>query len=213
MPREATVYVVDDDAGILKSMRWLLESARLPVKTFDSGAVFLECYDPNDPGCLIVDMRMPGMNGIEVQRRLAEMGARLPIIVMTAHADVPACIESFKSGVFDFIEKPADDELLLKRIQEALALDQENRQLEKARNDFAARLSELSPRERQVMHLVAGGRNLKQIALELDISIQTAAKHRSRMLEKVGASNDVELSRIAAQFGATAGGAPQLTTV
>src|SRR5690242_1657462 len=89
MPRESTVFVVDNDAGILKSMRWLIESAGLRVKTFDSGATFLECYDPDDAGCLIVDMRMPRMNGLEVQRHLAEVGAKLPIIVMTAHADVP----------------------------------------------------------------------------------------------------------------------------
>ena len=202
MPRESTVYVVDDDPGILKSMRWLIESARLPVKTFDSGATFLECYDSDDPGCLILDMQMPGMKGLEVQRRLAELCARLPIIVMTAHADVPVCIESFKSGVFDFIEKPADDGLLLARIRQALALDQENRRLDGARHALAARLSELSPRERQVMHLVADGRNLKQIALGLDISIQTAAKHRARMLEKIGADNDVKLARMVTQAGA-----------
>ena len=107
---EPTVYIVDDDPGILKSMRWLLESAHLRVQTFNSGASFLECYDAGDPGCLILDMRMPGMTGLEVQKRLAQMGAQLPIIIMTAHADVRVCIESFKSGVFDFIEKPADDD-------------------------------------------------------------------------------------------------------
>ena len=121
MCRNSTIYVVDDDPGVLKSIRWLIESMLLPVRTYNSGAMFLECYDCDDPGCLILDMRMPGMNGIEVQQRLAERGARLPIIVMTAHADVPTCIESFKSGVFDFIEKPADDQLLVKRIQQALA--------------------------------------------------------------------------------------------
>jgi FixJ family two-component response regulator len=200
MPSEPTVYLVDDDSGILKSMRWLLESAHLRVKTFNSGASFLECYDADDPGCLILDMRMPGMTGLDVQKILAQMGAQLPIIVMTAHADVPVCIESFKSGVFDFIEKPADDDLLLARVRKALLLDEENRRRKASRNDFAERAASLSPRERQVMHLVVAGKNLKQIALELNISVQTAAKHRAGMLEKLGLDNDVQLVRLAGQF-------------
>jgi len=200
MPSEPIVYIVDDDPGILKSMRWLLESAHLRVKTFNSGLVFLECYDADDPGCLILDMRMPGMTGLDVQKRLAQMGAQLPIIIMTAHADVPVCIESFKSGVFDFIEKPADDDLLLARVRKALLLDEENRRLKSFRNDFAERTASLSPRERQVMHLVVAGKNLKQIALDLDISVQTAAKHRAGMLEKLGLDNDVQLVRLAAKF-------------
>jgi FixJ family two-component response regulator len=200
MPFEPTVYIVDDDPGILKSMRWLLESAHLRVKTFNSGALFLECYDADDPGCLILDMRMPGMTGLDVQKRLAQMGAQLPIIIMTAHADVPVCIESFKSGVFDFIEKPANDDLLLGRVRKALALDAENRRRKAYRNDFSERAASLSARERQVMHLVVAGKNLKQIALELCIGVQTAAKHRAGMLEKLGLDNDVQLVRLAGQF-------------
>jgi len=200
MPFEQAVYIVDDDPGILKSMRWLLESAHLRVHTFSSGASFLECYNADDPGCLILDMRMPGITGLDVQKRLAQMGAQLPIIVMTAHADVPVCIESFKSGVFDFIEKPADDDLLLERIRKALLVDEENRKRKASRNDFAERAATLSPRERQVMHLVIAGKNLKQIALELGVGVQTAAKHRAGMFEKLGLDNDVQLVRLTGQF-------------
>jgi FixJ family two-component response regulator len=200
MPSEPIVYIVDDDAGILKSMRWLLESAHLRVKTFNSGASFLECFDADDPGCLILDMRMPGMTGLDVQKKLAQMGAQQPIIIMTAHADVPVCIESFKSGVFDFIEKPADDDFLLARVRKALELDEQNRRLKASQNEFAQRTASLSPRERQVMHLVVAGKNLKQIALDLDVSVQTAAKHRAGMLDKLGLDNDVQLVRLAAQF-------------
>src|SRR5262245_24277011 len=195
-----TVYVVDDDPGIIKSMRWLIESAQLPVKTFSSGLAFLEYYEPGYSGCLVLDMQMPGMNGLDVQRCLAARGAELPIIVMTAHADIAACVESFKSGIFDFIEKPADDELLLNRIHQAMAADARRRELSGSRSQFAAMMADLSPREIEVMHLVADGRTLKQIALELGVSIQTSAKHRARMLNKLKLENDVALVRLMMQI-------------
>jgi two-component system, LuxR family, response regulator FixJ len=128
MMNEPTVYAVDDDAAVLKSLRWLIGSAGLQVKTFSSGASFLEGYDAKRPGCLILDMRMPGMNGLELQTHLLERGIRLPVIFMTGHADVPACTESFRSRAFDFIEKPANDEYLLRRIAEAITQDTERLQ-------------------------------------------------------------------------------------
>jgi two-component system, LuxR family, response regulator FixJ len=199
MKTEPTVYVVDDDLGILKSMRWLVEAAGLLVKTFSSGASFLENYDPTCPGCLVLDMRMPGMNGLEVQSRLVEHGDLLPIIIMTGHGDVPLCVKFFKSGAFDFIEKPANDEVLLDRITEAIAADAQRRRFRLKSPDVVARMATLTPRETEVMELVVDGKTLKQIAVELEITIQTVAKHRAKVLDKLNVDNDVELARLALQ--------------
>jgi two-component system, LuxR family, response regulator FixJ len=193
MNARPTVFVVDDDPGVLKSLRWLIESARMPVKTFPSATAFLEAYDPQEPGCLVLDMRMPHINGLELQSQLPERGIRLPVIMITAHADVPQCVQSFKFGVFDFLEKPVDDTLLLGRIESALEFDAQWRREEARRMQFASRLEMLSPREEQVRQLVAAGRTIKEIAAELGIGVQTVAKHRKRLLDKLQLNDPVEL--------------------
>ena len=162
MTSEPTVYVVDDDLGVLKSMRWLLESDGLSVKTFSSGASFLENYDTSCPGCLVLDMRMPRMGGLEVQNRLVQARVELPIIMMTGHGDIPACAKSFKSGAFDFFEKPANDNALLERIKQAIAADIERRRFAINSRGVVARLSQLTPREEEVMRLVVDGKSLKR---------------------------------------------------
>jgi two-component system response regulator FixJ len=196
MATQATVYIVDDDESVRRSLRWLIESAHFAVETFGSGEAFLDSYDPSQPGCLILDIRMNGMSGLDVQRQLIDRKFTLPVIVMTGHADVPVCTNAFKAGAFDFIEKPADDEVLIGAIRKALAADAQHRRRNYVEPDRSARLRGLSPRESEVMELIVKGRNQKQIAMDLNISLQTAAKHRAKVLSKLGVANDVELTRL-----------------
>ena len=193
MTSEPMVYVVDDDLGVPKSMAGSGMEG-LSVKTFLSGASFLENYDTSCPGCLVLDMRMPRMGGLEVQNRLVQARVEPPIIMMTGHGDIPACAKSFKSGAFDFFEKPANDNALLERIKQAIAADIERRGFAINSRGVVARLSQLTPREEEVMRLVVDGKSLKQIAVQLNISIQTAAKHRTHLHRKLGLENDAELS-------------------
>jgi two-component system response regulator FixJ len=196
MASQATVYIVDDDESVRRSLRWLIESAHFAVETFTSGEEFLDSYDPSRPGCLILDIRMNGMSGLDVQRKLAEKKFAIPVIMKTGHGDVPLCTKAFKAGAFDFIEKPANDKVLIHAIQQALAADAEHRQRNDIEPERLGRLSRLSPRETEVMELIVKGRNQKQIALDLNISFQTAAKHRAKVLTKLGVANDVELTRL-----------------
>lgn len=196
MKPKPTVYIVDDDESVRRSLRWLIESAQLSVETFASGEAFLDHYDPLRPACLILDIRMHGMNGLEVQRKLIDNGFKLPVIVMTGHGDVTTCTKAFKSGAVDFIEKPADEKVLLKLILDALAADAQRLLQDHSDAASLVRLSDLTPRESEVMDLIIKGSSQKQIAAQLDISIQTTAKHRAKVLEKLGVSNDVELARL-----------------
>jgi two-component system, LuxR family, response regulator FixJ len=196
MATQATVYIVDDDESVRRSLRWLLESAHFAVETFASGEEFLDFYDPSQPGCLILDVRMNGMSGLDVQRKLAEKNFTIPVIVKTGHGDVPVCTKAFKAGAFDFIEKPANDKVLIRAIHKALAADAQHRRRNYVEPDRSRRLSRLSPREAEVMELIVKGRNQKQIAVDLNISFQTAAKHRTKVLTKLGVANDVELTRL-----------------
>jgi two-component system, LuxR family, response regulator FixJ len=203
MMTEPTVYIVDNDPAVLKSLCWLIESAHLTVKTFSSGESFLEQFDDDSPGCLILDVRMPGLNGLEVQERLNEQGAKIPVIVMTGYGEVPLCARAFKSGAFDFFEKPANEDALLSRIQEAIDRDVQRRRLAVEPSMFAANLAELTPRELDVMDMIVSGKTQKHIAAELGISIQTVAKHRARVLEKLEVDNDVELVRLVLKLRVT----------
>jgi FixJ family two-component response regulator len=196
MATQATVYIVDDDESVRRSLRWLIESAHFAVETFASGEEFLDSYDPSQPGCLMLDIRMNGMNGLDVQRKLMDKHFTIPVIVMTGHGDVPVCTKAFKLGAFDFIEKPADDRVLIGAIQKAIAADIQHRERDYVEPDRLGRLTELSPREAEVMELIVKGRNQKQIAMDLNISFQTAAKHRAKVLSKLGVTNDVELTRL-----------------
>lgn len=208
MPK-AVVNIVDDDPAVLRSMRWLIESAHLEleVHTFSSGPTFLQNFSHQTPSCVVLDMRMPGMNGRELQELLVNTGNEIPVIFMTGHGDVAACAGAFRLGAFDFIEKPADDEFLLTRIQQAIAEDAKRRQRAASPAVEAAEFGnpteatglwpELTAREIDVVALIVAGRSQKQIATELAISVQTVAKHRARVLEKLGVDNNVELVRLA----------------
>jgi FixJ family two-component response regulator len=198
MTDKPTIFVVDNDPGALRSLCWLIQQADLPVRAYRSGREFLESYRPEETGCLVLDVRMPEMDGLEVQQRLWQAGIELPIIFITAHGDVPTCAQAFKAGAFDFLEKPVDDEVLLDHIQEALARNAEQKwRISTA--EFAARSSQLTPAEKAVLELLISGKSLKEIAISRNVTIQTTWRHRASILRKMGVENDVQLVRIATQ--------------
>ncbi len=188
------VYVVDDDDALRDSLRWLLESAGYKVSAHSTAERFLLAYRPGMAGCLVLDVRMPGASGLELQQELMRRAATLPIIFVTGHGDVPMAVEAVKNGAFHFLEKPFKDEQLLRLIDEA------SRQSVPAtehaqRLCAAARLATLTQREREVMDLVVHGRKNKQIADALGISIKTVEAHRARAMEKMDVSSVAELVR------------------
>src|SRR5262245_35090492 len=164
MTRPPTVYVVDDDAAVRKSLRWLLESVSLPVETFGTAQEFLESFDPDRPGCLVVDVRLPGMSGLELQERVASLGGGLAAMVLTGHGDVPMVVRAMKGGAIDFLEKPFSDQLLVDRVQQAIRLDSQVRRQKAQRGEVAARLNALTPREREVLERVVQGKSNKMMA-------------------------------------------------
>jgi FixJ family two-component response regulator len=190
------VFIIDDDVAALDSLRCLLESVKLRVEAYSKPTEFLEAYDPARPGCIVLDVRMPEMSGLELQQELVRRGHPPQIIVITGYADVPVCSTAFRAGAFDFIEKPANHQLLLGRIQRAIEQDVADRRARGEDPRLLERRNRLTPRERQVLDLVVAGQTLKQIAATLQVGIQTAAKHRSRMLEKMQVATDVELVRL-----------------
>jgi two-component system response regulator FixJ len=184
-----TVFVVDDDPGVLDAVQLLLRSVGLQSRGFASAPEFLEAFDPEVPGCLVLDLRMPGMSGRELQRRLLELGSELPIIFVTAHGDVPTAVEAVKDGAVDFIQKPFPEEKLLDKINSALELDKRRRRERNERKEIERRVQSLTPREREVMARVAGGTMNKNIARQLGISQRTVEIHRARVMEKMRASS------------------------
>lgn len=193
MTTEATIFLVDDDESLRDALVWLLESVELTVENFASADEFLKSFDPSRPGCLVVDIRMPGMSGLELQKQLRDTGVEIPVIIITGHGDVPMCVQAFQHGAFSFLEKPINHQKFLDEIQRAIAHDLETRHQS---TSLTPKLEILSPREREVMDLIAAGSSMKQIASKLVISIQTCSKHRARVLEKMQVTNDVELVRL-----------------
>ncbi len=198
---EATVFVVDDDAGVLDAVRLLLRSVGLPSAGYASGREFLAAHDPEAPGCLVLDLRMPGMSGIELQGRLLEMGSEIPIIFVTAHGDVPTAVEAVKAGAVDFIQKPFQDQKLLDKVHQALALDARTREVRRQRREIRRRMEDLTPREAEVLSLVVAGRLNKTIARELGISQRTVEIHRARVMEKMQARSVSELVQMVVRTG------------
>jgi two-component system, LuxR family, response regulator FixJ len=194
--KQPTVFVVDDDAAALKSLRWLLESAELRVEAYRSAHELLDVYDPSAPGCLVLDIRMPGMSGLELQDELLARGCRHPIIFVTGHGDVPTCSTAYRRGAFDFVEKPVNDLAIVDLVNQAVSVDASRRSELAGRPNVAAQRSRLTPREQEVMDLLIDGKSVKQIAVELGVGFPTAARHRSRVLEKMNVVNDVELVRL-----------------
>ena len=193
---EPVVFVVDDDEAICRSLGLLIEDIGLEVKAFTSAQHFLSAYDPAQPGCLVLDVRMSGMSGLELQSRLNELGITIPTIIMTGHGDVPMAVEAMKAGALDFVEKPFRDQVLLDSIQKAIALDQRIRDAKRRRADLESRIDLLTERERQIMDLLILGKAGKVIAYELNISQKTVDFHRTNVLSKLGVNSVVDLVRL-----------------
>lgn len=205
MSSEPTVFVVDDDQAMRTSLQWLIESTGMQVRTFASADSFLAAYYPGRAGCLLVDVRMPGMSGLELQAYLAREGHQLPVIIITGHGDVAMAVKAMKSGAVDFIEKPFHDEDLLRSIRKALEIDQRLRMTQGTRAEVSARLAELTPREHEVMAMVTDGRSNKEIAAALGVTAKTVEAHRARVMEKMRAESLAELVRMALLAAGEAG--------
>jgi FixJ family two-component response regulator len=194
---KGVVFIVDDDEAMRNSLRWLIESVGRTVETYESARAFLDNHYPGRSGCLLLDVRMPGMSGLELQSQLESHDIRLPVIILTGHGDVGMAVKAMKAGALDFIEKPFDDELLLAAIEKALTEDAEKREERASRAEILARMSQLTKRESQVMEMVTNGKSNKEIAAELNVSAKTVEAHRAHVMEKMEAGSLAELVRMA----------------
>lgn len=193
MSPEPTVFIVDDDPGFCKSLVWLVESVGLRAACYPSARQFLDAYDPSRPGCLVLDMRMPEMGGLDLLDEFSARDIHIPVIVVTAYGDVPAAVRAMKSGAVDFLEKPFSHEILLGRIQQCLEEDQQRRRKQAVSVEIEQRLSLLTPRQREVMDLVVTGKSSKEIALQLCISPKTVDNHRIKLMKKIQVVNVAHL--------------------
>lgn len=196
-----TIFVVDDDSAVRDALKLLLRSVGQAVETYGAGQEFLESYSEDRPGCLVLDIRMPGMSGLELQQKLNEKHSILPIIFITGHGDVPMAVEAMQAGAVDFIQKPFRDQDLIDRINQALEKDLSNRAALGERNDIRRRLETLTPREREVLDLVVHGKANKVIAGDLKLSQRTVEIHRARVMEKMQASSLAHLVRMVLEVG------------
>lgn len=192
---DQTIHVVDDDEALRDSLLWMLESHGHHAVGYPSGEAFLAAFDAAMTGCLVLDVRMPGMSGLELFEALRQRHSPLPVIFVTGHGDVPMAVLALKKGAKDFIEKPFNDQDMLGLIQQCLALEREGRARRAQDADVTRRLAQLSGREREVLDLIIAGRLNKQIADDLDISIKTVEVHRSRVMDKMGARTLADLVR------------------
>ncbi|MCB1774206.1 MAG: response regulator transcription factor [Gammaproteobacteria bacterium] len=193
----ATVFVVDDDQAMRNSLKWLIESVGVQVESFASADDFLRQYQAGRSGCLVADVRMPGMSGLDLQDYLVEHNIRIPVVIITGHGDVPMAVRAMKSGAVDFIEKPFNDEVLLDAIRRAIAFEEQQRSHESENHLIQQRLASLTPREHEVMQMVTEGRSNKEIANTLGVSAKTIEAHRARVMEKMQAGSLAELVRMA----------------
>jgi len=194
--RQPMVFVVDDDEAVRSALKLLLKSVGLTATALPTAQQFLATYDPLQPGCLVLDVRMPGMSGLELQEHLNLKGAVIPVIFITGHGDVPMAVEAMQQGAFDFLQKPFRDQDLIDRIQKALAKDKQNRAELGERSRNRERFESLTPREREVLALVASGKPNKVMAGDLGLSQRTVEIHRARVMEKMGVSSLAQLVRI-----------------
>jgi FixJ family two-component response regulator len=188
-----TVFVIDDDPAVRKSLRLLIQSVNLPVETYESGQEFLDRIDGSRPGCVILDLRMPGISGLELQQRLAVRHITMPIIFISGHGDLPSAVSAMRAGAVDFLEKPFRGQALLDRVHQALRQDAQRRELEINQAETAARLALLTPPERAVLDLMAAGKPYKAIAKELGISYKAVEGRRARIMKKMQADSMPEL--------------------
>lgn len=203
---EQRVYIVDDDEALRDSLVWLLDSAGYASESFDSAERFLEAYGEHMAGCLLLDVRMPGMSGLELYERLRELHSTLPVVFITGHGDVPMAVAALKRGAADFIEKPFGDEDMLRLVEQCLTAEREHRSRRRQDAEVARRMDQLTQREREVLELIIAGKLNKQIADMLGISIKTVEVHRARVMEKMNASSLAELVQnvMACDAGGTA---------
>jgi FixJ family two-component response regulator len=201
MSEGPVIHVVDDDEAMRDSLVWLLDGDRYSVRTYATGEDFLERLEVAAPSCVILDIRMPGMSGVEVHEHLGRRGITTPVVFVTGHGDVPMAVEAIKRGAFDFIEKPFNEAKLTGIIERALELDAQNAGQSAAVSEVAARLAKLSPREREVLDLVVAGKMNKTIADVMNISIKTVEAHRAKVMEKMGARSLAELVQAVIKAG------------
>ena len=195
-PDDCLIYIVEDDDALRDSLCWLIESAGYRVAAYGNAESFLACLEPECRGCLVLDVRMPGMSGLELQERLIRRRRHLPIIFITGHGDVPMAVNAIKRGAFDFIEKPFQDQELLARIESVVSSDRSPPESPERQRLVGSRLAALSQREREVMDRVIEGKPNKCIAKELDISVKTVEAHRARMMGKLDVDSVAELVRL-----------------
>lgn len=200
MDEQPTVFIVDDDDGIREGLSLLLETVGQQCEQYSSALEFLENYDQTKSGCLVLDIRMPHMTGLDLQKKLAELGSALPIIFITGHGDIPMAVEAMRRGALDFIRKPFREQDLLDRINEALDENVSRQKRLLDRRELEDRLASLSERERQVFHCVADGKMNKVIAVDLGISERTVEVHRSQVMKKLGVRTIAQLVRIKIQM-------------
>lgn len=191
-----TVFIVDDEAAVAKSLRWLIESVGLRVETFPTASEFLARYRVQDPGCLVLDVRMPAMSGLELQERLNAEGISLPIIFVTGHGGVQTAVRALKGGAIDFIEKPFDDQRMLDLVHKAIVVDAENRRRAAAQAEATAHYALLSAREREVLDLIIEGRTNKEIARALGLSAKTVENYRANVMDKMTVSTVPHLVKV-----------------
>ncbi|MGO9108161.1 MAG: response regulator transcription factor [Thermoguttaceae bacterium] len=199
MTENSTVFVVDDDPGALESLRWMLEQADFRVRAFPSSREFLDSYRPHETGCLVLDVRMPEMDGLALQKALRERKIRLPIIFMTAYGDVPTCARAFRGGAIDFLEKPVNDKVLLEHIERLIA-QEEQRRGNSGSKSFGDRLKLLTPTETEVLEALIQAKSIKEIARARKVSVQTIWRHQTNIFQKIGVESHIELVRAATQW-------------
>lgn len=194
---EQIVYVVDDDQAMVESLSWVIESVGLKAKTFIRAQDFLDQYDPQQPGCLLLDVRMPGMSGPELQTKINDLGTpALPIVFISGHGDVPLAVRVMKAGAIDFLTKPFNDQVLLESINKALRLDKVNREKQEESAMAEAKFALLSHREVQVLQGIVAGKQNKVISAELNISLKTVEAHRASVMKKMGVKSVPELVKL-----------------
>ena len=196
MSDELTVFIVDDDEPVRDAIGMLLDTVDIPYRGYGDAQAFLEDFDSAQTGCLVLDIRMPGMSGLELQERLIEMKASIPIVFITGHGDIPMAVEAMRRGAVDFIRKPFRDQELLDRIHEALSVDDEQRSREADIDAVRAKVAKLTPRETEVFERVTAGQANKVIAIELGISERTVEIHRSQVMQKTGVRTLADLVRL-----------------
>jgi two-component system, LuxR family, response regulator FixJ len=201
MAADVVVHVIDDDEAVRQSIEFLLRTSGVTARTYDSASAFLDVLPTVESGCIITDVRMPGISGIELLRRLGEMGMRIPVIVITGHGDVPLAVEAMKNGAADFLEKPFEDELLLGSVRSAINRSQENAARDAERADVEARLATLTNREREVLQGLVAGKPNKIIAFDLAISPRTVEIYRANVMTKMEAASLSELVRMTLVVG------------